>query len=265
MVVSRRMFLGRGAVAFAAAGLAPWNSIVRGADEPGMMSVLDSLDEKLPGVLDRDQLQELIRQVSEPTQEERILHPPTSEEVAAVMGNPTLKGRVRYIGSTPQQMAQLTALTALRAEVEGYHSRLDRVEGKVVYLVERVDIIDTRLDELDKKVAILCEGEKKLETELNATVSILYDLGRILQECNSRLDDVNMTLSEVNSLLQQVNCTLEQVNCIMKQVNCLLCKLPEAIRRAKIRAFIFGFLVGMGVGAAIGGGAGGAMGSVSIW
>ncbi len=157
-------------------------------------------------------------------------------------------------------------LTALRSKVGGLHNRLDRIEGKLTTLEERVERCIKNQGDIDALISEIAAGDKEMQAFMTALVASGDQLNGKLEGCSSQLQEVECVLKHVNSLLQETMCNLEQVNCTLGQVNCLLCKLPGNIRRAKIRAFIFGFMVGMGVSAAIGGG-GGAVGAVSagVW
>lgn len=152
-----------------------------------------------------------------------------------------------------------TAVRNLEFEVHELKREVKEVKDLNAIAVANAKTIDLEMKGLREEVDALALGNAEMRKKI-------YDY---LEAVNAAAEDGKILLcelQELNGQLKQLNCELCQLNCQLKQLNCELACLPEAIYRAKFRAFVIGVLVGVGIGVAAGGGGGGVgLASVGVW
>ena len=182
---------------------------------------------------------------------------------------------------THQRQQRFAAYTMLNSEVGVLHARIDQLEERGKEFELGLSMAKANQTEINTAIATVSAENAKLApilTDIQSICKTAAERSRRAEANNKASTDalkcanhslclVNGKLIKIDGNLQLTQDELKQVNCLLKQANCILCKLPDNIRRAKVRAFIFGFIVGLGVGGAItaGGGGGGALASVPVW
>lgn len=162
-------------------------------------------------------------------------------------------GCIRQVQEEPIGAELLVQVQLRDAELSGMCASVDRVDGRLCLLVEKIDLAAMNQAKLTGLIAAVSAREEAMGVQLDA---------------------ICVTVKEIQCLAAQLDHKLEELNCLMCQLNkqlaCLaqaICCLEDKIRGAIIWAFVVGVIIGAIGGSFItcGGSVPPAVASVPIW